>query len=55
MTVEQFRAYMRGFLAFASLASFVVLAILKAGGEAIAVVGTLTGMAWGFYFRKDEG
>jgi len=55
MTVEQFRAYMRGLLAFTCLLSFVVLAILGVGNEAIAVLGTLTGMAFAFYYRKDEG
>jgi len=55
VTVEQFRAYMRGLLAFASLASLVVLAIFDVADEAIGVLGTLTGMAFAFYYRKDEG
>ncbi len=55
MTVEQFRGYMRGLLAFASLASLVVLAIFGVGEAVVSVLGTLTGMAFAFYYRKDEG
>jgi len=54
MTVEQFRSYMRGALAFGSLASYVGLALWGAPGEALATLGTLTGVAFTFYYKREE-
>jgi len=54
MTVEQFRAYMRGALAFSTLVAYVLLAILGAPDAALATLGTLTGVAFTFYYKRDE-
>jgi len=54
MPVENFRAYMRGGLAFCTLVAYVVLAILDAPGEALATLGTLTGVAFTFYYKREE-
>jgi len=54
VTVEQFRAYMRGGLAFSTLIAYVLLAILGAPDAALATLGTLTGVAFTFYYKREE-
>ena len=54
MAVEQFRAYMRGALAFGSLVAYVALAFWGAPGEALTLVGSLAVLAFTFYYKKEE-